>query len=1440
MQLAEQSGAPSSGMSLVIGRFKLMKRLLRILPIILIIAALVLPLVPAQVVLADPGWLANYTYRSQIPITGSGAGGTGDKVDYYITGDDGFHWSARPGYYIAQSFTTTSSYATAQIKVKTFRANSPGTVTVGIRNVDGSGKPTGAFLTSGTTDANAWTTDTGGAWYTISVGSYTLATSTQYCIVIEVPNGDVNNYITWRDDSSSPTYTGGAVINMDDSVWQDPNTAKDRVFEVWSGDTIGAGKYYTVSLTVHSGGGSNSDGVIYLDNMCEDFPKDIRFTKYSSAEIIPYWLEPGSGSPRTFHIQVPTNLNYDQNIYIYFGNPTPTAFDVPPLGFWVKPASAFGQDDIVDNMVYDSTTNKYYIVYYEQAYWTIGLLSATSPDATSWTDEGAMLSNGGDPTIFEYGGLWYIVFARSPSFHYATASSVTGPYTEQGVLLTGASEPGIFYNEVNGRWELLSMLGNGDEHINLYYSSTLTGSYTTYGGNPIIPPGESGMYDEFAAADAYGYVLTDNIGEKHSYYFYTTGRQFEATDEQRCVIAYTENDFTKRGVILYYDTAAASYDKVVIKGGISRFGNYYYMPFGTVSGATRYYAVAKQYAKSTDSGFPPQQVFIAHDDFSKTLDQWSQRWGSWSISAGELRNSQAGAVRIALMNNMPQPEDAWEYSVKLKRVSLDGYNDAQTYLGVVHAVRDQPGASTFDCYYVAIKDNNFYIGKYVNNADTQVQDWTATTVDVDTWNTLTIRHTDDNGSYTVLLNDTPIYSGSTTGGDWEGSFGVMKLSGISAWDDFKVTKYASTVSPPVVGTAYTPETTETPSVTTNEAVDETGSSATLQGTLTNLGDYTPVYVSFGYGLTTAYGTNTEDLTKTATGGFNQPISGLTPDTTYHFRARVRYDGAYSYGLDDTFVTTALGPPTVTTTSAVDITSSSAILQGTLDSLGDYSPVYVYFEWGPTVAYERPSTTEQTKTSAGGFSAIISGLTSGTTYHYKAVVRYDSNYAYGDDKPFAYADSMYEYYNTGDDAGADCYGATWTAQTFTTDDAHTVVSVRLKLYRVGEPGVFTVSIRETSDSDPIGTDLTSGVLNANTLTTNTAGDWYEVVMTSEYALEADTMYSVVARAVAGDASNKVVVRFDTTTAGYTDGAYELSANSGVSWTTQTDDDLMFEVYGNSNMEVISAKVFVLPDAGWLITTHYLNEYPPYYLTEIPQEYFKLQLVSGSDVIAQVGMPAWGYVPGSLYICGEHTETLQWGSAYEIRLYGRFEGNPTASYTLTPADWLGSDLNWLDSWVITTAGLLETYYGATLTTYTSDAELVLDDQGATIFMIGIPGLNEFRPDVFANPPEIIEYEETEWTRAYEESFDWETLVGDDVEQMFIDVGGLMGLTGKQAAQVASIVACIAAVAILGAAGAVCTPVIILIPVLTGLISVSYIGVAAALVALLVVWMLWFRAT
>lgn len=180
-----------------------------------------------------------------------------------------------------------------------------------------------------------------------------------------------------------------------------------------------------------------------------------------------------------------------------------------------------------------------------------------------------------------------------------------------------------------------------------------------------------------------------------------------------------------------------------------------------------------------------------------------------------------------------------------------------------------------------------------------------------------------------------------------------------------------------------------PQVSTNTATNITQTTATLVGNIASTGSATSVTASFEYGTTTNYGTTSSTATVSGggyTGGFTIDITDLTRGTTYHFRAKAD-GGANGIGYGDDMTFTTLGtapitPPTVNTSDATEITTGSAKLNGNLLLMGTASSVSVYFEYGKTTSYGS-STIAQSMIALGSFSADITGLTPGITYHFRA-------------------------------------------------------------------------------------------------------------------------------------------------------------------------------------------------------------------------------------------------------------------------------------------------------------------------------------------------------------------------------------------------------------------------------------------------------------------------
>jgi hypothetical protein len=101
-----------------------------------------------------------------------------------------------------------------------------------------------------------------------------------------------------------------------------------------------------------------------------------------------------------------------------------------------------------------------------------------------------------------------------------------------------------------------------------------------------------------------------------------------------------------------------------------------------------------------------------------------------------------------------------------------------------------------------------------------------------------------------------------------------------------------------------------PTVSTNPETVVTSNGANLIGEVTDMGSASGVAVGFEYGETTSYGNIVEGdpTSRTNPGSFTASITGLTPNTIYHFRAWATIDSSIYHGRDQTFILLAALPP----------------------------------------------------------------------------------------------------------------------------------------------------------------------------------------------------------------------------------------------------------------------------------------------------------------------------------------------------------------------------------------------------------------------------------------------------------------------------------------------------------------------------------------------------
>jgi len=127
------------------------------------------------------------------------------------------------------------------------------------------------------------------------------------------------------------------------------------------------------------------------------------------------------------------------------------------------------------------------------------------------------------------------------------------------------------------------------------------------------------------------------------------------------------------------------------------------------------------------------------------------------------------------------------------------------------------------------------------------------------------------------------------------SWRVRAKNSCEVWGDWSVTWNFTTDS-----------TQQSPTVITDAATDITSTSVSLNGTINPNGASTTYY--FEYGTSISYGTTTSTQnvgSGTSNVSVNAEISGLTPNTTYHFRLVASNSGGVDEGNDTTFTTSTV-------------------------------------------------------------------------------------------------------------------------------------------------------------------------------------------------------------------------------------------------------------------------------------------------------------------------------------------------------------------------------------------------------------------------------------------------------------------------------------------------------------------------------------------------------
>lgn len=154
-----------------------------------------------------------------------------------------------------------------------------------------------------------------------------------------------------------------------------------------------------------------------------------------------------------------------------------------------------------------------------------------------------------------------------------------------------------------------------------------------------------------------------------------------------------------------------------------------------------------------------------------------------------------------------------------------------------------------------------------------------------------------------------------------------QITGLQQTTSYNVRAYITTASGTVYGFVETfmTQTSETPTVITNTTNSITQTTATLNGEIIAGSEE---ILSQGFELKGLTLPSWSIYNSTLVGNnISNNITGLVPNTAYQYRAYATTASGTVYGTTQNFTTLAIVPPTVVTSPATEITSTSAILNG---------------------------------------------------------------------------------------------------------------------------------------------------------------------------------------------------------------------------------------------------------------------------------------------------------------------------------------------------------------------------------------------------------------------------------------------------------------------------------------------------------------------------------
>ena len=197
-----------------------------------------------------------------------------------------------------------------------------------------------------------------------------------------------------------------------------------------------------------------------------------------------------------------------------------------------------------------------------------------------------------------------------------------------------------------------------------------------------------------------------------------------------------------------------------------------------------------------------------------------------------------------------------------------------------------------------------------------------------------------------------------------------------------------------------------PTVTTNEVINVTGTTADCGGNVT--ADCGNAVTARGVCWSTSTNptiSGNHTTNGSGRGSFATTLTGLSLGTTYYIRAYATNSAGTAYGIRRRFTTLTVTFPSVNTYAASNVTGSSAVCSGIVTADGGTGVTLRGVCWSTS---QNPTINDNRTTNGygtGSFTDTITGLTPDTTYYVRAYATNSVGTSYGNEITFTTTNAL---------------------------------------------------------------------------------------------------------------------------------------------------------------------------------------------------------------------------------------------------------------------------------------------------------------------------------------------------------------------------------------------------------------------------------------------------